>query len=63
LRIGVISMAGIDLDIPPELINPFTREQILAHYQNGEDVGTVRIDFTNQPESNDDDAESQKLTS
>ncbi len=45
IQIGVTHMSGFNINILPDFINPFTKDEILMCYQSGKDAGVRRITF------------------
>lgn len=51
-QIGVTSMSGFQIDIKPDFITVFSKEEILTRYRAGKDAGVKRLVFLD-PSSGD----------
>jgi hypothetical protein len=51
-QIGVTSMSGFQIDIKPDFITTFSKEEILARYRIGKDAGVKRLVFLDPSSSN-----------
>lgn len=51
-QIGVTSMSGFQLDIKPDFITTFSKEEIMARYRAGKDAGVKRLVFLDPSSGN-----------
>jgi hypothetical protein len=51
---GITSMSGFQVEMRPDFIDPFSKDEVLARYKAGKDAGVKRISFSGGPDTTSD---------